>query len=167
MTDKFLPEGLLWKDDGHVTDLVLSLLVDNEVLLLPAEATEHVDTCEACLHRLTEMASLSFRVEHAVRVAEEAARSAVAFPIRLFSAVLGAVVLLLLRPVGAHPKQLIEWPHHVFAVFRSLRTVSSAALTRLGPDLVLYVGALSMLAIALGAFIAARHTHAFVRESSS
>ena len=49
-----LPEGLLWRDDGHATDLVVTSLADGQDAIVPANVTEHVDGCELCTERLAD-----------------------------------------------------------------------------------------------------------------
>jgi hypothetical protein len=48
-----------WRDDGHVSDLALTLAVDGEDALLGADARDHLASCEACSARLGEAAELA------------------------------------------------------------------------------------------------------------
>jgi hypothetical protein len=70
-----LPEDLLYSEDGHASDVVLTCLADGEDALVPAALRAHVLTCAACGAQLGNAALLSLRADDAVRGYVSAARS--------------------------------------------------------------------------------------------
>lgn len=66
--DQFEVE-LSWRDDGHVSDLVVSALADGQSELVREEVAEHVDECELCTDRLLQMATLSLSFDDGLRAA--------------------------------------------------------------------------------------------------
>ncbi|HRG97236.1 MAG TPA: hypothetical protein PLR99_13375 [Polyangiaceae bacterium] len=62
-----LPEDLLYAEDGHASDVVLTCLADGEDALVPAALRAHVLACEDCGAQLGNAALLSLRADDAVR----------------------------------------------------------------------------------------------------
>lgn len=72
MTTIRLAARELWRDDGHLSDLVLTALADGQDALVPQQASEHVATCATCSERLGALALRSVQVGEAL-AAEAAA----------------------------------------------------------------------------------------------
>jgi hypothetical protein len=83
-----LPDELLWADDGHVSDVVLTALADGQRAIVPAAATAHVERCSACMMHLGNSALLALETRRMlVPARRRVPRAAVAFG--LVAAVLG------------------------------------------------------------------------------
>ena len=54
-----LPSDLVWEQDGHLSDIVLSTLADGQALIVPLEAQSHLEQCEHCTTRFGAEAILS------------------------------------------------------------------------------------------------------------
>jgi hypothetical protein len=57
----------LWRDDGHLSDLVLTALADGQDSLVPTDIHEHAATCESCSARLGALALRSLEVDDALQ----------------------------------------------------------------------------------------------------
>ncbi|OQX69897.1 MAG: hypothetical protein B6A08_03210 [Sorangiineae bacterium NIC37A_2] len=153
-TSRF-PPGLLFREDGHVTDWVLSALVDGEEALLSAEATAHVDSCEECGARLGAMAHGVFALEAEVQEWAKAERARAPFPMVAFGMVgLG----LVLGSVGFAVMRGDEWrelPHRALTLWRWAKALVPWLFERM-PVLPMVAWGLSVLLIvAVGlAFVA-------------
>jgi hypothetical protein len=129
-----------WRDDGHLSELSLTIAVDGEEALLPAEARAHLGQCEDCMGRLGEAAELVAVAATALeQVATDAAAEAsalapvssgrgVAFPKRaLLAALVLAGVCSLPAVVGlanALPSLLATWAGGVpFALQTGMRVL--------------------------------------------
>lgn len=150
------PAGLVWRPDGHVSDWVLSALVDGEDGALPEEATLHADSCEECAGRLGVMASAAFSLEDGLkRWAEERVAEA-PFPWVAFGAV---GLLFALGGIGlgvARGQAWLELPHRVLTLWRWSRALAPWVAERVGP-LSVAIGWLSvLLVVAAGLALAAR-----------
>ena len=54
-----LPADLVWQDNGHLSDIVLSTIADGEIEIVPLEAHTHLEHCEECTTRFGAEALLS------------------------------------------------------------------------------------------------------------
>ncbi len=54
-----LPSDLVWEQDGHLSDIVLSTLADGQALIVPLEAFSHLEQCDHCTTRFGAEALLS------------------------------------------------------------------------------------------------------------
>jgi hypothetical protein len=61
-----LDSSLIWDQDGHLTDIAQSAIVDAESSLLPRAACEHAETCEQCMRSIGQLAQLSLEIEGAL-----------------------------------------------------------------------------------------------------
>ena len=68
-----LPSDLVWQEDGHLSDIVLSSVADGETNIVPREAHSHLEQCEHCGIRFGAEALLSM---HAGELLAEVARVA-------------------------------------------------------------------------------------------
>jgi hypothetical protein len=66
-----LPPDLVWQQDGHLADIVLSSIADGEVEIVPLEASSHLEHCEHCTTRFGAEALLS---KHAGELLAELSR---------------------------------------------------------------------------------------------
>jgi len=99
-TGPSIPAELSWLDDGHVTDVVLTAMVDGEEAAVLPAALAHVDGCEACSSRLAESALLSLRASELLARPVEApvqSRARAALPLRAIA------VAVMLAAIGAVP----------------------------------------------------------------
>jgi hypothetical protein len=128
MTHERLPEALIWIDDGHVSDIALTAIADGQSAIVPAEATAHVESCDACAHRLGEAALLSADTAAAVALvaAEEraAARRAARTPVLAIAAALAVALVGMLPFVGEAPSL---WSDATFVVAHGVPTVVRSA----------------------------------------
>ena len=96
----------LWREDGHLSDLVLTALADGEDSLVPSEVHSHVATCEACSQRLGAFALQSLKASELLQEQAAVAPStsrARAYRLPVFALVAAFVLALL----GSIPR-LIE-----------------------------------------------------------
>lgn len=68
-----LPPDLVWQQDGHLSDIVLSSIADGEANIVPLEAHSHLEHCEHCTTRFGAEALLSM---HAGELLVEVSRAA-------------------------------------------------------------------------------------------
>src|SRR5688572_3248153 len=88
------PRGLIWRPDGHVTDWVLSALVDGEDDLLLESAVTLADSCDECAARLGQLASAAFSVGEDLKLwSKQRLAEAAPFPARAFGAVAVLIAL--------------------------------------------------------------------------
>ena len=66
-----LPPDLVWQQDGHLGDIVLSSIADGEVDIVPLEASSHLEHCDHCMTRFGAEALLS---KHASELLAEVSR---------------------------------------------------------------------------------------------
>ncbi len=66
-TPASLPEDLLYGEDGHASDVVLTCLADGEEALVPGRVRVHVLECAVCSAQLGNAALLSLRAHDEVR----------------------------------------------------------------------------------------------------
>lgn len=66
MKTDLLDAQLVWQTNGHVSDLVVSMLADDQGSMLPPAAIAHVDACSFCVDRMVNMALLSLEVAAAL-----------------------------------------------------------------------------------------------------
>ena len=119
MKTEALDRELIWQPDGHVSDLVVSMLADAQSSLLPATAILHVDECGLCTDRMVGMAVLSLGVAADLGALPELARRA--------PGLVPAVHLM--RPVTRMPVSH-DFPRHFFLVALALAVLG--ALPALG-----------------------------------
>lgn len=156
-------DELSWRADGHVSDLVVSMMADHQDDCVAEPARLHVDECELCLGRMAEMAafSLSLSVElnafhlPSVMAARAGVAPANAFPRRLFAlalalACVGALPdLWALQNAGPH---LMDLGHDLLAFLRGARVVVALVGERAG-DLVLVASMLSVALCVVGGWL--------------
>lgn len=65
--DALLPDDLLYAEDGHASDVVLTCLADDEGALVPEAVRAHVLACATCGASLGHAALLSLRADSEVR----------------------------------------------------------------------------------------------------
>lgn len=154
-TSRF-PSGLLFREDGHVTDWVLSALVDGEEGALSLEATTHVDSCEECASRLGVTAHVALSLEADVRKWAKTERARAPFPMVAFGIV---GLALAFGSVGFGVVRGGEWsdlPHRILTLWRWARTLGPWIAERV-PALPLWALGLSVLfLLAAGLAFAAR-----------
>jgi hypothetical protein len=68
-----LPSDLVWQQDGHLSDIVLSSIADGEANIVPLEAHSHLEQCDHCTTRFGAEALLSM---HAGELLAEVSRAA-------------------------------------------------------------------------------------------
>ncbi len=57
-----LSQDLIWQADGHLSEVAITALADDQRELLPAPAQQHVQECESCSERLGQAALRSLEV---------------------------------------------------------------------------------------------------------
>jgi hypothetical protein len=67
-----LPADLVWQQDGHLSDIVLSTIADGEMAIVPLEAHSHLEHCDECTTRFGAEALLSV---HAAELLAEVSRA--------------------------------------------------------------------------------------------
>lgn len=72
MTETGIDASLVWEPEGHLSELALSVLVDGEATLLPADAPPHAQVCADCARRLGALAQLSLEIDSALAPAPRA-----------------------------------------------------------------------------------------------
>jgi hypothetical protein len=100
MKDTKLESGIVWQDDGHLSEVAIVALADGQDIL-PAAAASHVEACEGCTRRLGEAALLSANLGGALlsSAREERRREPVTRPFPVYPILLGLGVAAL----GASP----------------------------------------------------------------
>lgn len=101
-----LPDELLYAEDGHASDVVLTCLADGEIALVPDPLVAHVTACPTCSSQLGNAALLSLRTHEEmklhlahVRAKESPAHSPyLALGLGLLVALLGALPRLATLP---------------------------------------------------------------------
>jgi Na+/glutamate symporter len=101
-----LPKELLWSEDGHLSDVVLTAMADAQHEIVPDEATVHAEACALCAKRVGGAALLSLRAGELL--AEVAPAVPARAPVPVY-AVVGAIVLAAL---GALPG-LVSMPTEI------------------------------------------------------
>lgn len=158
MTDHSrFPEGLIWRPDGHVSDWVLSALVDGEALALPDEAVVHTDSCEHCATRLGDLASQAFALGEDLALWSEHQAQQAPFPVRALGVAGVLIALGLAGSVGAGGTEWTELPHRLLTLWRWGRVLAPWASERL--DLLSFaLGWLGVLMALAAGLIFARRT---------
>ncbi len=67
MVDK-LADELVFQDDGHLHEIALAAIADDQDCVVPDTALRHLDACVLCVDRLSEQAWLSASVGDVVRL---------------------------------------------------------------------------------------------------
>jgi hypothetical protein len=109
-----LSPQIVWRDDGHLSDVAVSALADAELSLLSSEALEHGDGCDACAARVAVELEIGVALDAALQRPDlEQAPAAVTVDVPRLRGPLGiglAVALLGLLPsMGAVPEALSTW----------------------------------------------------------
>lgn len=161
------PRGLIWRPDGHVSDWVLSALVDGEDDLLHEDAVAHADSCEECGARLGLMARAAFSLgEEVTRWAEERSAEVAPFPARAFGAVAFLIALGGATLVATRGPAWLELPHRLITFWRWGRALAPVASERLDA-LTFALGWLGLFFIvAAGLTVAKRASLSSQQESS-
>ena len=135
-----LPPDLVWQQDGHLSDIVLSSIADGEANIVPLEAHSHLEHCDDCTTRFGAEALLSM---HAGELLAEVSRVRDEVPAVLTprsvrdlaaggianlpkTAILGA---LFLAAIGAMPA-LLSQGHMRIAEFTEILSRSIVMLSR-------------------------------------
>lgn len=162
------PRGLIWRTDGHVSDWVLSALVDGEEDLLLEDAVTHADSCEECAARLGLMASAAFAVGEDLRLwSEERTAETAPFPARAFGVVAFVIAFSGVALIAARGPAWLELPHRLITLLRWGRALAPWASERLDA-LTFALGWLGVLLIvAAGLTIAKRASLSSEQEPSS
>jgi hypothetical protein len=71
MSSTELPRELVWASDGHLDEVALTALADGQILIVPADARTHSETCEACAGRLGLLALASLEAGEALALLPE------------------------------------------------------------------------------------------------
>ena len=61
-----LHSSLVWDQDGHLSDIAQTAIVDAESALLPRDACTHAETCEVCMRSIGQLAQLSLEIDGAL-----------------------------------------------------------------------------------------------------
>jgi hypothetical protein len=162
------PRGLIWRTDGHVSDWVLSALLDGEDDLLLEEAVTHADSCEECAARLGLMASAAFAVGEDLRLWSEGRTAELApFPARTFGAVALLIAFSGVALIAARGPAWLELPHKLITFWRWGRALAPWASERLD-TLTFAFGWLGvLLLVAAGLTVAKRASLSSEQGSSS
>ena len=134
-----LPSDLVWQQDGHLSDIVLSTIADGEVTVVPLEAHSHLEHCDECTTRFGAEALLSV---HAGELLAEVSRAAQA-PVLIAPRSVREVAIdglarlpkpaffgaLFLAAMGAIPALVIRGPWHI-AEFMEISSRSIVMLAR-------------------------------------
>ncbi len=140
-----LPNDLLWAEDGHASDVVLTALADGAGEIVPESAHEHVHHCAMCTKQMGNLALLSLRTGQLFEAFSP--REKVRFPVGivlsgLSLAAVGLLPLALERPLrGVSETSSFVTTLRVASV--SLVKVISHAAVSIGP-----VGSVSLSLIA-------------------
>lgn len=84
-----LHSSLVWDQDGCLTEIAQSAIIDGESALLPQQACEHAETCESCMHSIGLLAQQSLEIDSALKqlqpsyLPQRASQSGVRRPLRL------------------------------------------------------------------------------------
>jgi len=138
-----LPSDLVWQQDGHLSDIVLSTIADGELTVVPLEAHSHLDHCDECTTRFGAEALLSM---HAGELLAEVSR-AVEVPVLATPRSVREVAIdglarlpkpaffgaLFLAAMGAIPALVIRGPWHLAEIVE----VSSRSIVMLARSMVL------------------------------
>lgn len=92
---ELLPDDLLWADEGHASDIVLTAIADGQLEIVPAQVRAHVEGCRACTTHLGGAALLSLHTgrELAMLANEGDASARVPLPRLAIAAGLGVAFL--------------------------------------------------------------------------
>jgi hypothetical protein len=77
-----LPSDLVWQQDGHLSDIVLSSVADGEMNIVPLEALSHLEHCDQCSTRFGAEALLSMHASELLGEVSRAAHAPAALPSR-------------------------------------------------------------------------------------
>lgn len=107
-----LPNDLLWAEDGHASDVVLTAIADGEFDIVPSNAREHVDDCATCTKQIGHLALLSLQTGRVFAVFSP--RESVRLPLGMILtgsvfAVLGLLPTLLDRPIHTLGEASSTW----------------------------------------------------------
>lgn len=129
------PEGLIWRPDGHVSDWVLSALVDGEAAVLPDSAVVHADSCEHCAMRLGDLANEAFSLSESLLLWSEMQPRAAAFPVRALGMVGILISVGLFGSLGFGGTDWMATPHRLLTLWRWGRVLGPWAAERPGAHL--------------------------------
>jgi hypothetical protein len=118
-----LPSDLVWQQDGHLSDIVLSTIADGELTVVPLEAHSHLDHCDECTTRFGAEALLSVHAgELLVEVSRAAEVPVLAMPRSVREVAIDGLArlpkpaffgALFLAAMGAIPALVIRGPWHI------------------------------------------------------
>lgn len=152
------PQGLIWQPDGHVSDWVLSALVDGEAEVLPEDAVGHADSCEECATRIGIMASAAFALSEGLKLwSKERALQEAPFPVRVFWGVGLTIALGGLALMATRGSEWQEFPHRLLTLWRWSRVLAPWITGRLDA-LSFALGWLGVLIAVAAGFAVARRT---------
>lgn len=168
MTAELLPEDLLYAENGHASDVVLTCLADGEKAIVPPPLVAHVLACPTCHRHLGNAALLSLRAgeEIAASAAAEREAEAALAPSPWRALALGFLVVFL----GAIPR-LASLPAKTLSFGRSATEIAPSIVralghgfdaigpSALGPRVVASLAA-ALVLVGFAAFVARRATRA-------
>jgi hypothetical protein len=169
MNETTLQGPHVFRDDGHLADAALSALADGQDSIVPREAVQHLDGCDACTQRLGEAALLSYAAADVLALAavEVAPVSARSWRAPLFAIACGLAVALVaaLPKLLAAPAMLRSILAALPAFARSLALIARAAGSAL-EDRAVIVSLVCSLVLVLVGWAIARTTPALTGASS-
>ena len=147
-----LPEELVWSDDGHAGDEVLTALADGQDSIIPDDAIAHVHACTHCTERLGAETLLSLSIGEAfahmpqaafaqevapVSIAPVSSRRFSAIPLRAVAAALAIAGIGALPALSQFPSQISEFsslaPRAIPYIAKNGLFVCRALLGAMGP----------------------------------
>ena len=140
---ELLPNELLWADDGHASDVVLTALADGQRAIVPPDAAmAHVERCAACMMHLGNSALLSLETRRLLVPARRPVPRA-AVLLGLVTAALGLVPWLVAAPNPA--RSVSTFTREIAALTTHLGPVRSSTLGVVAT----YVAAIGLVFIGL------------------
>lgn len=160
-----LPHELLWTEDGHASDVVLTSLADGEHDIVPQDVRAHVAACTTCALQLGNAALLSLRTTDMLGTWREAELAALRepFPWRTFWLGLSVACAAAFVHFAQSP---LRWLRMPFDVWDSVRVAARHAPALLkwqsaeaGPVWLLLTFSSATLCVALSVWVARQATH--------
>jgi hypothetical protein len=136
MSQKTLPEELVWAEGGHASDIALSTLADGQAAILPDGVLRHVHACASCTQHLGHAALLSLHVARELDTLAEHERALVTArrPLPRMAIALGlAVAVLALVPSAGDLGSFASLWGRASVAARVARTVAHAVLSPSSP----------------------------------
>jgi hypothetical protein len=160
-----LEPSVVWQDDGHLSDVALTIVTDGQDGLLGPDAFAHLDGCDQCLGRLGAHAEVAAFVGEAIvqgERAKSAARHAIPWPALMAAAVVALIGAL---PSLTSSQGVLARIAHLSSKSVPIVTRASLAIVHgnvvVGPLLVLAVGLSWLVLFGTGVFVARREPVTF------